>query len=107
MQSLTHLLTGPTLHGHTAKEGLRVLQLGPEGVDRVTMQGLQPYLQASGSQGLPGNLLHGHPSLQGELHLPGCIQWPSFAALVLRSPGAGFCGVGHADTKQGTRADVV
>ena len=30
------------------------------------MQGLQPYLQASGSQGLPNNLLHGHPSLQGE-----------------------------------------
>ena len=84
MQPLTHMLAILTLYEPTADEGLQVLQLGPEGVNLATMQGLQPHLQASGSQGLPGSLLHGHPSLQGELHLSSCIHLssvPSFSFL--------------------------
>ncbi|CAL5220069.1 g2020 [Coccomyxa viridis] len=43
------------------------MQLGPDGVSLAAMQGLQPYLQATGSQGLSNNLLQSHPSLQGAL----------------------------------------
>lgn len=46
------------------------LQLGPEGTNIAAMQGLQPYLQANGSQALPNNILQNHPSLQGESPTP-------------------------------------
>lgn len=46
-----------------------MLHLALEGANIAAMQGLQPYLQASGSQGLPNNLLRPHPSLQGEIAL--------------------------------------
>lgn len=46
---------------------LHAEQMGHDGASLASMQGLQPYLQAIGSQSLPNNLLHSHPSLQGEL----------------------------------------
>ena len=52
-----------------------MLQLGPEGANLAAMQGLQPYLQASGSQGLPNNLLWPHTSLQGEIALRSSFRY--------------------------------
>ena len=56
------------------------MQSGPDGMNLASMQGLQPYLQASGSQGLSNNLLQSCPSLQGECHchtaLTGCLGHP-------------------------------
>ena len=58
------------------------MQLGPDGVSLAAMQGLQPYLQATGSQGLSNNLLQSHPSLQGEclrhVALAGCLGHSQF-----------------------------
>lgn len=54
---------------------LAALQLGAEGANLAAMQGLQPYLQANGSQAPPNNILQVHPSLQGEPltpSLPAC-----------------------------------
>ena len=43
------------------------LQLGPDGASLAAMQGLQPYLQASGAQDLPTLAsIHHHPSFQGK-----------------------------------------
>ena len=51
-----------------------VVQLGTEGVNMAAMQGLQRYLQANGSQGLPNNLLHGHSSMQGKPSITHCVD---------------------------------
>ena len=60
-----------------------MLQLAPEGANLAAMQGLQPYLQASGSQGLPNNLLRPHPSLQGEIALRSSFRLASISSYPL------------------------
>lgn len=52
-----------------------MLHLALEGANIAAMQGLQPYLQASGSQGLPNNLLRPHPCLQGEIALQSSFRY--------------------------------